>query len=59
MDVGHRHLRVVLADWTLTPVAERRVDSPPGQTATETLAMRNSPRAYDKEEDFQKSIPTT
>jgi prepilin-type N-terminal cleavage/methylation domain-containing protein len=28
-------------------------------TATETLAMRNSPRAYDKEEDFQKSIPTT
>lgn len=38
VDVGHRHLRVVLADWTLTPVAERRVDSPPGQTATETLA---------------------
>jgi DNA-binding Lrp family transcriptional regulator len=38
IDVGHRHLRVVLADWTLTPIAERRVDSPHGQTATEALA---------------------
>jgi predicted NBD/HSP70 family sugar kinase len=38
IDVGHRHLRVVLADWTLTPSAERRVDSPHGQTASETLA---------------------
>ena len=38
IDVGHRHLRVVLAGWTLTPIAERRVDSSPGQTARETLA---------------------
>jgi predicted NBD/HSP70 family sugar kinase len=38
VDVGHRHLRVVLADWTLTPIAEQRVDSPAGQEAPATLA---------------------
>jgi predicted NBD/HSP70 family sugar kinase len=38
IDVGHRHLRVVLADWTLNPIAERRVDSPAGQDALDTLA---------------------
>src|ERR1700754_36581 len=38
IDVGHRHLRVVLADWTLASRAERRVNSPHGQTASETLA---------------------
>lgn len=38
IDVGHRHLRVVLADWTLIPVAEQRVDSPAGQEAPETLS---------------------
>ena len=37
VDVGHRHLRVVLADWTLTPIAEQRVDSPAEQTAPEAL----------------------
>jgi len=38
VDVGHRHLRVVLADWTLTPIAEQRVDSAAGQAAPETLS---------------------
>jgi predicted NBD/HSP70 family sugar kinase len=38
VDVGHRHLRVVLAGWTLTPLAEQRVDSPDGQTARQTLS---------------------
>ena len=43
VDVGHRHLRVVLADWTLTPIAEQRVDSPAGQEAPATLP---SPRSW-------------
>jgi predicted NBD/HSP70 family sugar kinase len=38
VDIGHRHLRVVLADWTLTPIAEQRINSPAGQDALDTLA---------------------
>jgi predicted NBD/HSP70 family sugar kinase len=37
VDVGHRHLRVVLADGSLIPLAEQRVDSPAGQEAPDTL----------------------